>query len=139
MQSRPPATFLCYTFASHTKGCEEDEYPLKRRRREREPVQARPYAREEWTSELQGERSSQGLDASILSRSCHRYQGKGYKQTVPRTVKPYPIGSEAGFFLPVASPAGFLFTKRKSYGVAQDLSGVLRCLTLHGTSHQFDG
>ncbi len=46
-------------------------------------VRTCPYSSAEWTSELQGERRRKRLkQASNPRRSCHRYQGKGYRWIV---------------------------------------------------------
>jgi hypothetical protein len=43
-------------------------------------VKARTHAGVEWTSELQGEKPvAESKTLISLCRSCHRYQGKGYR------------------------------------------------------------
>ena len=70
------------------KGCEEEEYALHRWLREWgtwwEP---RPHDSAEWASEPHGRCLAQ-MPGGSLSRSCHRYQGKGYRS--PIDWKPYP-------------------------------------------------
>ncbi len=64
---------------------------------------------DEWTSELQGELAIPCN--SSLRRSCHRYQGKGYR--IVFSDFPVPATSEAGLLSPVASPTGFLFSSER--------------------------